>query len=790
MQFSEQWLRQWVNPNISTQQLCGQLTSLGLEVDSFINIEPQIERVVVGEVIDCQRHPNADRLSCCKVKVNQQEIVEIVCGAANVRQGLKVAVVLVGGVLPGDFKIKATQLRGMPSHGMICSATELGLAAISEGILELPDDAPIGKNIVDYLQLKDHVIDVELTPNRGDCLSILGVAREIAAHNKLKINLPSIKKSTSKCQTKITIELKDKTACPRYCGRVIENIHADAKTPLWLQECLRRSGMRAIHPVVDVMNYVMLELGQPMHAFDLAKMDKKIVVRQATAGEKLILLDDQVIELTKQDLVIADHANVLALAGVMGGSESAVSDNTQSIFLESAFFMPLGIAHSARAHGLVSDSSQRFERGVDFNLPRQALVRASELLHDIVGGDAGPIVEVMDKTSLPQRKAIPFAVSEIERLLGVRIPLKDAKRMLESLGMKVKTATKTWQVTAPSYRFDIAKSADCVEEIARMFGYDNIPLQPLQGNLLIQPIVETHLFAPQITQKLINRDYNEVITYSFVDEALQQQLFPEAELIRLRNPLNQDLAVMRTSIWPGLLRALQFNVNHQAKRVRLFEIGHCFTKIANKIHESQKLAGLIYGLAQPVGWAHPERQADFFDIKSDVEFLLANAKGQLEWRTESCTTLHPGQSAALYLDGKRIGWVGALHPTLVQQLGLNAVPYLFELELAAVDQVRLPRYCPISKFPAISRDLAIVVDEAVQVAEITSKISHYAGNLLNKVEIFDIYRGNGIAEGSKSVALGLSFMETGRTLQDAEINAIMERVIKGLTDTLGAQMRT
>lgn len=789
MQISEQWLRQWIDPKVSTEKLGEQFTALGLEVESINSIQPKLEKVVVGEVLECEKHPEADRLSCCKVKVSKSEILDIVCGAKNVRKGLKVAVVQVGGSLLGGPAIQAAKLRGATSQGMICSAKELGLAAESEGILELSADAPIGKSITDYLELNDHVIDLSITPNRGDCLSIQGLARDLAAVNRLKINPPAIKKTPIKTKTQLKVEVKSSQACPRYCGRVLENINSNAKIPLWMSERLRRSNLRLIHPVVDVLNYVMLELGQPMHAFALDKITKKIVVRKAKDGEKITLLDQKELTLNKEDLVVADEAAPLALAGMMGGLDSGVKVDTRAIFIESAYFSAGNLVKTARRFGISSDSAYRFERGVDFDLPQIALERATQLLLEIVGGEAGPITEIIDKAQLPKRAAIKLNLAEVPRLLGIDIPAAKAKAIFSALGMKVKAAKTHLQITPPSYRFDVTESHDCIEELARIHGYDQIPMLPLLGELKLAPISETRIGESKIAKTLIDRGYSEVVTYSFVENKLQQKINPTNQVWELINPLSQELAVMRTSLWPGLLSTAQFNLNRGAAYLRIFEMGHTFLKQNEKILERAYLGGLVCGEAFPTSWAEKARAVDFYDAKGDIEALLELTGKPVEFKPLAQGALHPGQSAAIYLDGKAIGYLGALHPALVQELDLAVTPYLFEIEMSALETALLPSYCEISKFPAISRDLAIVVNEAVLASDIKSKISADGGNLLNKVEIFDIYQGTGIAAGHKSVALGLSFEDRSRTLLDDEVNAVLERIVHGLEQAFNAKLR-
>lgn len=790
MQFSEKWLRESINPSITTDQLVGQLTMAGLEVDTVTPAAPLFSEVVVGHVVSTEPHPDADRLTVCKVDVGADAALDIVCGAPNVRANLKVAVVLVGGVV-GDLKVKKAKLRGVTSHGMICSARELGLSDEHSGIVELPDDAPMGCSFREYLQLDDACIDVDLTPNRGDCASVRGIAREIAAINDLPLAEPARTPQPVTIDDTIPVKVAATEACPRYVGRVIRGVDARAETPIWMQERLRRSGLRSIHPMVDVTNYVMLELGQPLHAFDLGKLTKGLCVRMAKSGEKITLIDGKLVALTEQTLVIADDKQPQAIAGLMGGAASAVSDETHDIFLESAFFSPSGIARCARQYGLSTDSSYRFERGVDYNLQELAIERSTELILQIAGGSAGPIIERLSEPNLPLPGPILLRRDQIERLLGISIDDKRVEKILTSLGMDLKTDKDAWAVIPPSYRFDILQEVDLIEELVRLYGYDNIPSRLMVAESVIPPQSESCLSNARLLSLLEARSYHETITYSFVDEKLQRLLNPETESIALVNPIASDMNVMRVSLWPGLLKVLQYNQNRQIQRVRLFEIGLCFWDQAGNWQQVPKLAGLASGSAHSLQWGEKERPVDFYDVKGDVTALLnlTRRAEDFRWVSDACPGLHPGQSASLYLGERQVGFVGVLHPDIVRQLNLNQAPVLFEMALDAIDSHLMSQYRPLSKYPAVRRDIAIIVDKTVLVEEIKQKIKISSGHLLNTVEIFDIYAGEGIELGKKSVALGLTFQEPSRTLVDEEINQVIDRVVDNLEHEFNAKLR-
>jgi phenylalanyl-tRNA synthetase beta chain len=791
MKFSKEWLQEWIDIKLSTEKLVAQLTMSGLEVDAVIPVANEFSKVVVAEVLEVKPHPNADKLRICKVNIGN-DIVEIICGAANVSEKMKVPAALLGAEFPDNFKIKKAKLRGVESSGMICSAKELGLAETSTGIMELSVDAPVGVDFREYLKLNDdQTIDIDLTPNRGDCTSIAGIAREVATLNRCKYIVPKINSVKPTCKDTFSIKLTAQEACPRYVGRVIRNINTNATTPLWLQERLRRCGIRSIDPVVDVTNYVLLELGQPMHAFDLAKLTENIEIRFAKPKEKLVLLSDDKVTLTPETLVIADAEKPLAIAGVMGGKESGVTAETKDIFLESAFFEPIQITKSARCYGLQTDSSYRFERGVDFQLQEKAMERATQLLLEIVGGEAGPICEKHSAKHLPKQKTIKLRPERIEKILGLKIPDKTAQDILIRLGMEVVKNNQAWSITVPSFRFDCNIEVDLVEEVARVYGYEKIPAHAYKAALHVPLMSAAIIPLKRLRFLLQDRDYHEIITYSFIDEKEQKLLDPSHEAIPLVNPIASNMAVMRTNLWPGLLNTLIYNLHRQQNRVRLFETGLRFYKKNKKIEQQKVMSGLIYGSVCSEQWGVEERQADFFDIKADIEALLSLTEelADFEFRPATHPALHPGKSAEIFRRNQSVGQVGALHPSVAHQMGFKKPVYLFELLLEGIQQKTVPSYQPISKFPAIRRDLAFVVDKQISAQTISATISQKVGNLLVNLSIFDIYQGENIELNKKSVALALTLQHSSRTLNDNEVNRIVEDVIALLKDKLGAKLR-
>lgn len=793
MKVSEQWLREWVNPNIDTAQLAEQLTMAGLEVDSVTPAAEDFTNVVVGEVVSCTKHPDASRLNCCKVNVGNNTELDIVCGGVNVREGLKVAVATVGAVLPNGMEIKKAKLRGAPSEGMICSSDELGLgeSAVDHGILELPVDAPVGEDFRAYLQLDDNVFDIELTPNRGDCTSIKGVARDVGVLNELPVNGPVIKPVNPTIQDVFPVTINDEKACPRYVGRVIRGIRKAAVTPMWMQEKLRRAGLRCIHLVVDVCNVVMIELGQPMHGFDLETLSKGVTVRASEKNETIELLDDTKVTLKVGTLVIADDQGPQAIAGIMGGQKSGVSDNTENVFLESAYFDPIAVRLNARAHGLQSDSSYRFERSVDWQLQVDAIERATHLLVEIAGGEVGPIIEAQSEKQLPKPTQITLRFNQIERLLGLEIDKPRVENILTALGCTVSAEKNAWMVTVPSFRFDITQEVDLIEELARIHGYHNIPVRHLKAEMVMPEHQEAKIEVSRLAHVLIDRGYYEAITYSFTDQALQSQLEPDVEAIALDNPLTSEMGVMRTSVWSGLLQALVHNHNRQIPRVRLFETGLCFIPAKNELQQTPKLAMLAAGSAAPLQWSEESRPVDFFDVKRDIQVMitLTQQPAQFEWARGAHPALHPGQTAELRFAGKPVGVLGVLHPTLVEQFGLSSAPVLFECDLNALTGAALPVFEKISKFPGVRRDLALIIEQSLQSGDLVEKIQQRAGQMLSNIEIFDIYQGEGIEKGKKSVALGLTFQNPSRTLVDDEINEVIQRVVSTLENECNAKLR-
>jgi len=791
MKFSEQWLREWVNPAVSTDALAHQLTMAGLEVDAVEPVAAEFNNVVVGEVLSVEPHPDADRLRVCKVNVGS-ETLSIVCGAPNVAEWLKVPAALIGARLPNGLKIKKSKLRGVESFGMLCSAVELGMAESSEGLMLLPADAEAGADVRELLQLDDVTIEIGLTPNRGDCLSIAGIAREAGVVNQTAVAEPELEDMAPTHDETFPVTLAAAEACPRYIGRVIKGVNAKAQTPLWMQERLRRSDVRSISPVVDVTNYVMLELGQPMHAFDLARLNGGIEVRYAKQGEPLTLLDGQEVTLQDGTLVIADQNGPLAMAGIMGGEPSSVTDASVDLFLESAFFDPDAIIGKARQYGLHTDSSHRFERGVDFELPARAMQRATQLLLEIVGGEAGPVIEAVEKNKLPQRQPITLRPARIKRLLGMELATAEVSELLQRLGMSVVEEEGSWQVTPPSFRFDIAIEADLIEEVGRVYGYDSLPTEAPAMALTVQLPREAQVELARVRSFLVDRGYQEAITYSFVDEALQRLVTPELAGVPLANPISTDMAVMRTSLWSGLLQALQYNQNRQQERVRLFEHGVKFISQDGRITEQGVVAGVVSGNLLPEQWSATAAGVDFFDLKADLEGLLGltGRAGEYMFEAGKHAALHPGQCAAIKSSsGVPIGWIGKLHPKLEKDLDFNGSVYLFEVAEEVFAEARKPEFQELSRFPSVRRDLAIVVDLTVSAQQVSDCVTAISGEYLAKLQLFDVYCGEGIESGRKSLALGLTFQDHSRTLKDEDVEALVSRILEKLNQELHATLR-
>ena len=792
MIFSESWLREFVDPGMETSALVDTLTMAGLEVDGVQPAAADFSGIVVGLVEEAQQHPDADKLSLCKVS-DGAESFQVVCGAPNVRAGLLVPFAKVGAVLSaGDkpFKIKAAKLRGVESNGMLCSAEELGLAESSEGILELPESVEIGQDVRTALGLDDTLIELDLTPNRGDCLGMIGLAREVGVLAKADVKQLTFPEVAITSERAVAVATEAGEACPRYLGRVIEGITLSAQSPLWLQEKLRRSGVRSIDPVVDVTNLMLLELGQPMHAFDADKLQGTVRARMSRVGEKLILLDEKEVELDEGTLVIADDIQALAMAGVMGGLSSSVTPATTSIFLECAFFSPLAIAGKARSYGLHTDASHRYERGVDWALQERALERATQILTSIVGGEVGPVSAATG--NLPQVREISLAFSNVKRLLGVEVPRVECLDILQRLGFEIaEEHDESVTVKVPSFRFDCHIEADLIEEIARVFGYNNLPKTPTLGRQSLAHNAETQLPLTALKQRLVAAGFQEAINYSFIDPALALSLCPDQETVSLQNPLSAEMSVMRPSILPGLLTTLEYNLNRQRDRVRVFETGLVFESLDGAIEQTRKIAGLIYGSAQPASWAQAKTGVDFFDLKGVVESLVDLGLGvnAVEFLAAEHPSLHSGQCAQLSVGGRVIGYLGALHPRLQRHFGFAHAPYLFELESEPLLARALPKAQVLSKFPAVSRDLAVLVGRGVSSGSIDRCIRREAGDFLVDLTLFDVYEGDNLGADKKSIALGLTLQHPSRTLSDEEVTKIIANCIKVLAADFDAELR-
>ncbi len=797
MKFSESWLRTFVDPNLTSEALSHQLTMAGLEVEDLKPVAPAFDQVVVAQVLEVVKHPDADRLNVCRVDIGMGEPATIVCGAPNAAAGLKVPCALPGARLPGDFAIKVAKVRGIESSGMLCSAKELGMAEDASGLLLLPADAPVGQCIRRYLDLDDQQFELKLTPNRADCLSVLGIAREVGAITGAATALPEIAAQFAEIPPTIAdtraIALDAPDACPLYCGRIIKGVDAKASTPEWMKRRLERSGIRAISALVDVTNYVMLELGQPLHAFDNTRLSGTIHARMAKPEEKLLLLNEQTIAVDADVLMIADDAKPLAMAGIMGGEESGITLDTQELFLESAFFAPQAIAGRARRYGFGSDASHRFERGVDFGGVRRAIERATQLILDICGGQAGPVVEA--KAALPQRKSVRLRTARAEKVLGLSLGAERIGALFAGLGLSIERQGDDFWVTPPSWRFDMEIEEDLIEEIARLHGYDNIPAPAPRGRMKMMPQPEAQRPATRIRQMLADRGYQEVINFAFVETAWEADFAgktEERDLIRLANPIASQMAVMRSTLIGGLVANLVTNLRRKQSRVRLFELGRCFGRDAQGapvagFSQPWRLAGLAYGGALPEGWAAGARKVDFYDLKGDLEALLTPA--ELRWERAEHPALHPGRAARVLLDGQQIGHLGELHPQWVQKYELPQAPVVFELDFAALKKARVPAFADVSKFQPVIRDLALLVDHDLPLQALLDGLQQGKPALVRDVQLFDLYVGKGVPENKKSLAFRIVMQDTQRTLLDSEVDAAMQQLVSCLEQAFGAQLR-
>lgn len=797
MKFSERWLREYVNPDLSTDELVSQLTMAGLEVDGFEPVAGEFHGLVIGEILEVQPHPDADKLVVCRVNSGDEER-QVVCGAPNARAGIKVPFALVGAQIE-DLKIKKAKLRGVESFGMLCSERELGLSDNHEGLMELPGDAPVGQDIRDYLQLDDVTIDLDLTPNRSDCLGMLGLARETGLMNNLDVTYPVIEPVPAEIEDVQAVNLQAPAACSRFVGRVIRDVDVSAKSPLWMREKLRRAGLRSIDPVVDITNYIMLELNHPMHAYDLDKLSGDITVRLSEAGEQIELLDESTVKLEAGTVLITDASGAIGMGGVMGGLSTSVTTGTKHIYFECAFFAPTAIAGKARSYGMNTDAAHRFERGVDWQGQMQAVERATQLLIDIAGGKPGPLVDTVANESLPINAPVRLRASKAASLLGVTVPNTEIENILSRLGFAHEAVGEgEWLVTAPSHRFDIAIEADLIEEISRVYGYNNLPVQMPQARLDMTAASEQQLNVEKIRDQLVSRGYFEAMTYGFVDPALQAKMDPVNEAIELANPLSSEMSVMRTSILQGLLKSLIYNHNRQQERIRLFEIGLIFQQSPNQpelalknIRQEKMLAGVVAGSRQATNWASEAQPVDFFDVKGDLETILGLSDLDVfEFRAARHPGMHQGQCAEVLRGDNSVGFVGLIDPTLQQVLDIDVPIYLFELKIDELITKSVHQASPLSRFPEIHRDIAVVVDAMTSASAVIGCVKSEAGEHLQNLKLFDVYQGKGIETTRKSLGLGLTFQHGSRNLTSEEIDATMDSIVAALKKELGATLRT
>ncbi|MFT5708607.1 MAG: phenylalanyl-tRNA synthetase beta chain [Oceanospirillaceae bacterium] len=795
MKFSEKWLRELVNPAISTQELVDQITMAGLEVDEVESVANDFSKVIVAKILTAEQHPNADKLQVCTVSDGTEEY-QVVCGAPNARAGLITGYAQIGAELfdptGKSFKIKKAKLRQVESFGMLCADAELGLSEESDGIMELSADAPLGVDLREYLSLDDKIIDVDLTPNRGDCLSISGLAREVGVLNKTAVQYPEFEAAPVTLAERLSIKLEAPSDCPKYLGRIIRNVNVNAKTPPWMVEKLSRSGIRSIDPVVDVTNYVLLELGQPLHAFDLDKLTGGIVVRKAHEGEQLTLLDGNQITVNTDTLVIADDSGAIALAGVFGGEKTGVTSTTTNIFLECAYFNPIAIAGKARNYGLHTDASHRYERGVDWQLQQQGIERATQLLIDIAGGEVAPINDANNEDHLPRLNHITLRHAKVNSMLAFEMPAAEIEEIITRLGITIsKKTADTWSLIAPSYRFDITIEVDVIEELARVYGYNNLPVKMPSAALDFTPRSEAQVSIHNIRRTLVARGYQEAITYSFIEKQLQRQFDDKHQGIALANPISAEMAVMRTSIWPALVKTVQYNQNRQQNRVRLFEVGQCFISAGDDILQENVVSGAIVGKRQPDGWSSDNESVDFFDLKGDLEALLnlSGCADEFSFVSDQHTALHPGQTAKVVRNNETVGYIGALHPSLAKEFGINGNLYLFEINQQSLQTGKIVEFNSLSKFPESKRDIAVVVDEQSVFDDLKLIIKRTAGDFLKNVTLFDVYQGQGVEKGRKSLAINLTWQHPSRTLNEEEVNSSIQLVVSALAEQAEAVLR-
>ncbi len=787
MNISTRWIREWVNPDVSDSDLSEKLTMAGLEVDRIAPVAPPFEGLVVGHVVNCDKHPNADKLSLCEIDIGADSNLQIICGAPNVRKDLKVVVATVGSVLPSKLKIKRAKLRGVESNGMLCSESEIGLSESHEGIIELDMASTLGQNIRSVLDLDDHIIELDITPNRGDCFSVLGVAREVCVNYNLSmpsINYKAEQKGTRLFSSKVT----NPSECAKYLTRVIEGVDNSVETPKWMAQKLLRASQQLHSPIVDITNYVLLELGQPMHAFDLKTINGGIEVRSALKGETLELLNGQTVSLTEKTLVIADKKSAIAIAGVMGGMKTATLENSSEILLESAFFDQISIAGIARSYGLHTEASLRFERGVDFNITRQAMERATELVLEICGGNASVINECIDPQSLPALEPIEISNDKISRVLGFDLEPSWIESKFKFLEFEFTiNSTNSWTIKPPSFRFDIRIPADIIEELARLYGYDKIPVQRLSINANISKSSQAKISSNDLSSSLVNRGYKEVITYSFISNEMHELVDPNSTKILLKNPISDDMAVMRSSLWSGLIQSAKSNIRRGHNNARFFELGQCFTGTLVE-DQVQKIAGIVCGNRHDSQWSGSEREVDFFDAKSDVEALLFLSKNEYTFEAAEHPALQMGQTAKIIKGNKVIGWVGALSPKLQKTLSMPN-SFLFEINQKEIEQGEISCYEPFSSFQASQRDIAIVVSKQITADQLINSIRSLKQDDLVDINLFDVYEGEHIDEGSKSIALNLTYQSIEVTLTDEQLAEKVSKIVAHLELKFSAKLR-
>ncbi len=787
MNISTRWLREWVNPDVSDLELSEKLTMAGLEVDQIAPVAPPFEGLAVGHVVACGKHPNADKLSLCEVDVGTGENLQIICGAPNVRQDLKVAVATVGSVLPNGLKIKRAKLRGVESNGMLCSESEIGVSEAHDGIIELDSKAKIGDDVRSVLDLDDQIIELDITPNRGDCFSVLGVAREVCVNYNL--SLPALEfKANQKGKRAFKSTVSNPRECPRYLTRVIEGVDNNASTPDWMAQKLQRANQQLHSPIVDITNYVLLELGQPMHAFDLSKINGNINVRSAKKNEELELLNGQSVKLSEDTLVIADEKSAIAIAGVIGGMGSSTLESSTEILLEAAFFEPVAISGVARSYGLHTEASLRFERGVDFKMAGHAMERATELVLEICGGEASEINETVHAKSLPKLEPIQISIEKISKVLGFDLDPAWVESKFKFLDFDFKkNKDNSWTITPPSFRFDIRIPADIVEELARLYGYDKIPVQRLSVDANISHAAQTNINSNDLSSALVHRGYQEVITYSFISNEMHDLVDPDSKKILLQNPISDDMAVMRSSLWPGLIDSAKSNFRRGHHNLRFFELGLCFsgTEVEG---QTQKIAGIISGNRHNAQWADSDREVDFFDAKSDIESLLNLSKKEFKFEAAEHPALQMGQTAKIMKGDIHIGWLGAISPKLQKKLSMPKA-FLFELTQSEIAQGEKPIYESFSSFQASQRDIAIVVSKEISSDELIQSIQSLKQNDLIDVNLFDVYEGEHIEQGSKSVALNLTYQSKEVTLTDEQLAKKVSKIVGHLETKFSAKLR-